>query len=110
MKIDTTKQLDSLLKTLRKNGVTVCKVSGMEFTISPLPGKRAKAMFEEAFPEAHIQIPVFDEETINKRMAEIQAQTGEVSPPGEIKTPDALTDKQLLDWSVREEPGTDSAN
>lgn len=110
MKITDTKQLDQVLKVLRKQGVTHFKAEGLELTLGALPRKSSKSIMEQMFPEERLQIPAYNGEEIDKQIAAVKAQA-EVENNDKIVTPDAPSEDELLNWSVREEPGTeDSTN
>jgi hypothetical protein len=117
MKIDSAKQLDNILKTLRKHGVTHYKTGEIDVTLTLLPAKQvSSSLLEEIFPEARMKVPAYNGENVTADYSHTPtfssgALSGEVAPPEAVKTPDALTEEELLDWSVRSEPGTeDSAN
>lgn len=79
MEIKNLKQLEQLMKVCRRQGVRNMKIAGFEFTLeNDLPEKASKTK--------QIDIPE-------------QQFTG-ITADSEIKTPDAPTIDQLIDWST----------
>jgi len=79
------KTLDKLIKMCKKQGLTGIRVGNIEFNLEPIKPSRV----EPIAPEAAIRVPKFN---------------GSLEPD-KIDT-DELTEEQLLNWSVKEEPGT----
>jgi len=93
MTIPDIKKLEQLMKLCRKHGVETFNVGDISFTIGAAPIKPVRANTAlELPPEAKLKIPQF-----NGTLPVEQA----TEAPDVIKT-DALTDEQLLNWSVQD--------
>jgi hypothetical protein len=95
MKIETNKQLEALLKILRKQGVYEATIDGITLKLGSLPSKPGKASIEDVLPEAQAKVPAYNGKPFDPK----------IDP---VKT-DELTEEQLRDWSVQVEPGTEEA-
>lgn len=92
MIIKTAKDLERLIKLCKKQGITSIRVGNVEFNVKE-QHKSIQPIDADAFPEASIKIPAF-----NGLQASLE--------PDVIKT-DELTEDQLLNWSVKPEPGSE---
>jgi hypothetical protein len=90
MLIKDLKTLEKLVKLCKKQGINAIKIGNIEFSIES--GPKAIRPIEADIPEAKIKVPKFN---------------GNLQPD-KIET-DALTDEQLMFYSVKEEPGTEGA-
>ena len=93
MKIDSLKDLKSVLQLCQRLGVTDIKIDGIEAKITKVEKKPTKSVLEglELPPEAYASVPRYD------------ASSPLLPDNDEIKT-DGLSEEELLMWSVQQEP------
>jgi hypothetical protein len=89
MKIESHKQLESLIKMCMKNGVKSIQVDGISIELGDQPIKPKKYK-QVAEPQDLLQSPTLEEEIQIPQMQYIQ---------DDIKTPDELTEEQAMFWS-----------
>jgi len=96
MTINTISELEKLIKLCKKHSLRAIKVDNIEFAIENI---QSKPQIEDVFPEAQIKIPAYNGIKLDP--------SAPISEPEEVKTPDALTEEQLLYYSAKEEPGAE---
>lgn len=84
MKIDNFKDLEKLVRLMRKTGIDIAKVDGVELVLGSTP-----------------------QQPIKRSNSPVETFPGVVGPDTPIETPDELTPEQLLMWSTG---GTDPGN
>lgn len=82
MTISTLKDLEKLINLMRKTGVDIAKVDGIELVLGSVPAKAVK-----------------------RSNGSIETFSSIVGPDTPIETPDELTPEQLMFYSASDQPG-----
>jgi hypothetical protein len=104
MKIETFKDLKTLVQLCQKLGVTSIKADNVELQLGVKPYKPKPQRLED--PLANVGVPT---PNIYDPIAQAKAAAAKATQALKDKIhTDELTEEQLLNWSVRQEPGHES--
>lgn len=101
MTIDSLRDLKKLLKVCQDAGVTAIEVDNIKLNLTLKPKSRVNAL--DAFPEASVRVPTYTPIQVQESQDEAISAFNEG-----IDEPDDLTEDELLFYSVKPEPGSDT--